>query len=439
MDPTALRDEATALLRDLVRVDTSNPPGRETPAALVVRDYLEANGVTCELVARDPERANVIARLPGTGEGPSLALLGHTDVVPAEAGDWTHDPFGAHLDEDGYVWGRGTCDMKNELATRCVTVAALARSGFRPRGDLLLISQADEEDGSDEVGMPWLLETRPDLRCDYAIDEGGGVRLELADGRIAYMLQIGEKATLPATVSALGEAGHASIPTLGRNAVPLLAELIRRLDEHRTERRLVPAIRAMVESLGIDADQSLDAIATQVGALHLAFAAEIDALLGITIAPTLLTGSSARNVLPARASVGVDCRILPGDREADLERELRTALGDDIPYEIVLDQGITGGTASPVDTPLHDAIQATIDGVDPGAILVPSLSTGFTDAAFVRQAFGTVAYGFWPVTFTPLDVYEQGIHNRDERIHVDDLGRAVEMQIEICRRVVGDR
>ena len=176
----ALRDEAVELLRDLVRVDSSNPPGRETPVAMVVKQYLEANGLEVELVARDPERANLITRLPGTGDGPSLALMGHTDVVPADAKDWTHPPFGAHLDDDGYIWGRGTCDMKNELATRCVTIAHLARTGFQPRGDLLLISQADEEDGMEEVGMPWLLKERPDLRCDYAIDEGGGMRVELA-------------------------------------------------------------------------------------------------------------------------------------------------------------------------------------------------------------------------------------------------------------------
>ena len=433
----ALRDEAVGLMRDLVRVDTSNPPGRETPAAHVVKAYLEANGVACELVARDPDRANVIARLPGSGDGPSLALLGHTDVVPADAQDWTHPPFAAHLDDEGYVWGRGTCDMKNELATRCVALAHLARSGFRPKGDLLLISQADEEDGTEEVGMPWLLAERPDLRCDYAIDEGGGARLELADGRVVYTLQVGEKATLPATVTALGEAGHASIPTLGRNAVPLLAELIGRLDRHRTRRRLVPAIRAMVEALGVDPDQDLEAVAAQCGALHPAFATEMDALLGITIAPTLLTGSSARNVLPGRASVGVDCRILPGDTESDLERELAAALGEGIPYEVALDQGITGGTESPLGTPLHDAIGAAVAAHEPGAVLVPQLSTGFTDAAFVRQAFGTVAYGFWPLTTTPLDVYEAGIHNRDERIHVDDLGVAVGMHIAIAESLLG--
>ena len=434
---TALRDEAVELLRDLIRVDSSNPPGRETPAAMVVKQYLEANGIACELVARDPERANLVARVPGRGTGPSLALMGHTDVVPAHAPDWTHPPFGAHLDDEGYIWGRGTCDMKNELATRCVTIAHLVRSGFQPSGDLLLISQADEEDGMEEVGMPWLLKERPDLKCDYAIDEGGGVRLELVDGRVVYTLQVGEKATLPATITALGEAGHASVPTLGRNAVPMVAELITRLAAHRTEKRLVPAIRGMVASLGVDADQDLDVVAAQVGALHPAFAAEMEALLGITIAPTLLTGSSARNVLPGRASVGLDCRIMPGDTEADLDHELAEALGGDIPFERVFDQHINGGTESPLGTPLHEAIAASLEAADPGAMLVPTLSTGFTDAAYMRQAFGTVAYGFWPLRHTPLDVYEGGMHNKDERIHRDDLGLATAMQIDIVQRLLG--
>ena len=434
---TALRDEAVVLMRDLIRVDSSNPPGRETPVAMVVKQYLEANGVACELVARNPDRANLIARVPGRGTGPSLALMGHTDVVPADAQDWTHPPFGAHLDDEGYIWGRGTCDMKNELATRCVTIAHLVRSGFQPSGDLLLISQADEEDGMEEVGMPWLLKERPDLKCDYAIDEGGGVRLELVDGRVVYTLQVGEKATLPATITALGEAGHASVPTLGRNAVPMVAELITRLAAHRTEKRLVPAIRGMVAALGVDPDQDLDAVAAQVSALHPMFAAEMDALLGITIAPTLLTGSSARNVLPGRASVGLDCRILPGDTEADLDHELAEALGGDIPFDRVFDQHINGGTESPLGTPLHDAVAAALEAADPGAVLVPQLSTGFTDAAYMRQAFGTVAYGFWPLRHTPLDVYEGGMHNKDERIHRDDLGLATMMQIDIVQRLLG--
>ena len=123
MDDTALRDEAAELLRDLLRIDTSNPPGGETPAAQLLKRYLEANGVECELVARDPDRANLIARIPGSGGGPSLALVGHTDVVPADAEDWQRPPFAGELDRDGYIWGRGAVDMKNETATRAVAMA----------------------------------------------------------------------------------------------------------------------------------------------------------------------------------------------------------------------------------------------------------------------------------------------------------------------------
>ena len=132
VDERDLRDEAAGLLRDLLRIDTSNPPGRETPAAVLLSEYLEANGVACELVARDPDRANLIARIPGTGDGPSMALIGHTDVVPANAEDWQHPPFSGHLDGDGFLWGRGAADMKNETATRAVAMAALSRSGSAP-------------------------------------------------------------------------------------------------------------------------------------------------------------------------------------------------------------------------------------------------------------------------------------------------------------------
>ena len=259
MTERELRDEATALLRDLLRVDTSNPPGRETPAALLLKEYLEASGVECELVASDPDRANLVARIPGSGGGPSLALVGHTDVVPADAQDWRHPPFSGHLDEDGYLWGRGAVDMKNETATRAVTMAVLAREGFRPRGDLLFIAEADEEDGAEPVGMIWLVKARPDLRVDYALNEGGGERLELADGRIVVPLEVGEKATLPTLVTALGEAGHASTPTAGANAVPRLAVLIQRLAEHRTEQRVLPETQAMLEELAGPLDGDLDA------------------------------------------------------------------------------------------------------------------------------------------------------------------------------------
>ena len=291
MIDAALHEEAISLTRDLVRVDSSNPPGNETPAALVLKRYLEANGLECELVARDPDRANLVARIPGKGTGPSLALLGHTDVVPADAQDWQHGPFSGDVDDDGYLWGRGTVDMKNETATRAVAMAVLAREGFQPNGDLVYIAEADEEDGTHPVGMVWLVGERPDLATDFAINEGGGDRTVLSDGRVFVPICVGEKCCLAALVTALGEAGHASTPNAGANAVPRLATLINRLAAYRPERRLLPETRAMLEALiGPFDEDDLDAALERAAALHSSFPEVIPALFGITIAPTRLVG-----------------------------------------------------------------------------------------------------------------------------------------------------
>jgi acetylornithine deacetylase/succinyl-diaminopimelate desuccinylase-like protein len=433
----ALRAEATSLLRDLLRIDTSNPPGGETPAARLLADYLQSAGVDCELVARDPARANLVARIPGTGEGPSLAFMGHTDVVPADARDWAHPPFSGHMDAAGFVWGRGAVDMKNETATRAVAVAALARSDFHPRGDLVFIAQADEEDGTQEVGLKWLRDARPDIACDYAIDEGGGARLELADGRVVVPINTGEKATLPVLVTALGEAGHASTPSAGANAVPRLARLIERLAAHRTERIVPPHSRRVLEILVGGFDGGVDGAIDRAAHLHPTFLDDLPPLFGSTIAPTRLRGSGARNVMPGRASVECDCRVLPGTTPDDLERELRAALGEDVPYELEFLEPPVGGTVAPIGTPLFQICQDFLDEHDAGATLLPMISPGFCDSHFMRESFGTVAYGFWPLRATPIDLYHGVIHNRDERIHVDDLVYATRFHIYAAERLLG--
>jgi acetylornithine deacetylase/succinyl-diaminopimelate desuccinylase-like protein len=436
LDDAKLCDEATRLLRELLRIDTSNPPGRETPAALELARYLELAGVECELVARDPDRANLVARIAGTGDGPSLCFLGHTDVVPApDPGDWAHPPFSGHLDQDGFIWGRGATDMKNETVTRTVAFATLARSGFRPRGDLLLVCQADEEDGTEGVGLSWLVRERPDLACDYAIDEGGGARYELADGRVVVTISTGEKATLPVRVEALGLAGHASTPDAGENAVYRLARLVDRLAAHRPERVLTPQVRVMLEALLGTLDGDLDRAVEQVRALHPDLALDLTPVLGTTIAPTRLGASTALNVIPSRATVDCDCRLLPGGTAEVLEAELRATLGDDIPYELEFLDGIVGGSSSPVGTPLYAACESFLAEHDPGAVLLPILLTGFCDMHYLREAFGTIAYGFWPVRTTPLDVYRHGFHNRDERIHVDDLVHAIRFHLHAAHAI----
>jgi acetylornithine deacetylase/succinyl-diaminopimelate desuccinylase-like protein len=440
-EATPLRDEAVALLRELLAIDTSNPPGRETAGAELLAGYLERNGVACELVAREPARANLVARLPGRQHGPSLMLLGHTDVVPADAKLWRRPPFGGELDDDGYVWGRGALDMKNEVVTRAVALAALARSGEPLDGDLVFVAVADEEDGTNGVGMSWLVDERPDLATDYVINEGAAERLVLADGRTVVTLSVGEKAATCARVTALGDPGHSSDPYETEHAVPILAELIGRLARYRPRRRLLPATRALLEALVGDeappVERDLDAAVERASALHPALRGLLAPLFSTTIAPTRLYGSEALNVLPARASVDCDCRVLPGSTLEQLRAELVQALGSDLPYELEFVDPLVGGTISSLDSPLYDACCRFVARHDPEAIMLPTICTGFTDSHYARESFGSVAYGFWPVRRTPYEVWSTTAHGHDERVHADDLAYATLFHIEVCRGLLG--
>lgn len=433
-----LFEEVLEVARALIRFDTSNAPGfpgNETLAAAYLHEYLTDAGVDCELVARDPHRANLVARIPGTGEAPSLAFVGHLDVVPADPRDWTHPPFAAVVDEGGWLWGRGAVDMKNEVAARAVAMASLARDGFRPRGDLWLIAVADEEDGTADVGMRWLLEARPDIRPDLAINEGGGERLPLADGRVLQTVSVGEKGTYPVRVVAVGEAGHASTPDVGANAVPILGELLRRVGPGMPTPQVSPHVDAMLAVLVGEYDDRGAAL-LEAAALHPVLAHTIPALGGTTLAPTLLEGSFKRNVMPARASVELDCRILPGTTEADVERAVRARLGTDLPYDLEFPERLVAGSASSPTTGLMDAISRVLVASGDDADLLPMLCTGFTDSVYLREAGTPTAYGFSPFRSTSAEVLTAGFHNADERVHVDDLLLSVEFHVALARELL---
>ncbi len=443
-DPRRLQEEVVSLTRDLVRMDTTNPPGNETVAAQHLKDYLEDAGLECALEARDPARANVVARLAG-GDGPSLAFVGHTDVVPADPRDWTHPPFEAVVDDDGWLYGRGAVDMKNEVAARAVALATLARSGFRPSGDLWFLAVADEEDGSADVGMRWLLEARPDIRPDLSVNEGGGERLELVDGRTMLTVGVGEKGTFPARVTAVGEAGHGSMPTVGDNPVPRLGALLGRVGLGLPRPRQHPVVAATLAALlGVDlaelggvSDEEYAAAVDRAATLHPVLEHELPALLGTTAAPTMVSGSTKRNVIPARAWVELDCRILPGTTEADVEADVRALLGDGPPYELSWPEALVAGSASAAEGVLMDAIATFLREEGDDAGVLPMLCTGFTDSVYLRKAAGTLAYGFSPFRSTPADVLEAGFHNADERVHVDDLLLSTRFHLDLARRLLG--
>jgi acetylornithine deacetylase/succinyl-diaminopimelate desuccinylase-like protein len=431
---TALRDEATQVLSDLIRIDTTNPPGRETAAATFLLELLESEGIECELVAREHDRANLVARLRGTGEGPSLALVGHTDVVYADPAEWSVDPFSGHV-SDGWVWGRGAVDMKSHTAANALALVRLARAGFRPRGDIVMIAEADEEDGADRVGLPWLVEERPDLRTEYALNEGGGERLELSDGRVIYLMSTAEKATMPMRVVVHGVAGHASTPALGDNALRRLGPVIERLLTHRPARRVEPELEAMLDAL-VPEGGSLETRMERAGALHPVLAQLVDPMSRVTLTPTQVAASRKRNVIPARAEVVCDCRVLPGTTVDELNGEFRAALAG-LEYELEPVEPPMGGTRSPLGTPLEDVCREFVERLEPGALVIPTMCVGFTDSHHLRQAFGTVALGFLPLRHTDPLLAAETIHSADERIRRDDLVVAVEFLEHACRTIGG--
>jgi acetylornithine deacetylase/succinyl-diaminopimelate desuccinylase-like protein len=430
---TSLRDEVADLLSRLIRLDTTNPPGDETAAAELLREYLEANGVDCALYARVPERASLVARIRGTGDGPSLLLLSHTDVVLADPREWSVPPFSGEL-RDGEIWGRGALDMKGQVAANAVAIASLAREGFRPAGDLIFAATADEEVGNG-FGLQWLCEAHPDaVRCDYAVNEGAGDRLDLGGG-IYYICSTAEKMTAPFNVRVHGRSGHASMPGIADNALVKAAVLIERLAAYRPEPELQQEVEAFLRTV-LGEVPPAESVLERARAVHPLAAELVEPLLALTFSPTMISASQKRNVIPALCEIVVDCRLLPGQSPEAVDGIVREVLGGDLPYDVDW-QEAQGGTRSKLDTPLWDAVDTFVAQLEPGARAVPICSAGFTDSHWLREAFGTTAYGFFPARAMPPEIAAQLIHSADERVPVDDLELGLDWLRFAARAVCG--
>jgi len=426
--------EAEALLRGLLRFNTVNPPGNERAAQEHLAEHLTQAGFECELLGALPERPNLVARLRGGAEGPTLCYLGHVDTVLADSSEWTHDPWSGEL-ADGFIWGRGALDMKSQVAAEIAAAASLAREGWRPtRGELLIVSVVDEETGG-ELGAQWITENHPEkVRCDLLVNEGGGAVFEYG-GRRCYGVCCAEKGVFRFTVTTDGVAGHASMPGMGENALLKMGPVLERLAARQPTYTPTAEPLAFLRGIGEDPEDPEGSIA-RLRAADPRLATMFEPMFGVTFTPTRIKASEKINVIPSRAEMKVDCRVPPGLGEEEVRAGIREVLGEE-GFAIEFTERVVGNR-SPLDSELMDTISSWIAEQDPGAEVVPVILPGFTDSRHFRLAFPEcVAYGFFPHRHQSLLASAPLVHGADERIDVRDLAFATELFRDLAKRVLG--
>ncbi|WP_344792026.1 M20/M25/M40 family metallo-hydrolase [Gryllotalpicola daejeonensis] len=444
-----LTTQTIELLRELIRnacvSDGSADSGGEARSAATLQRFFEGSGVRIELVEPHPGRVSLIATLPGTDpEGPSLLLLGHTDVVPAGRG-WTHDPFGGDVvgeGPDAEVWGRGALDMLHLTASYAVALRAIATSGVPLRGRLVFAGVADEESGG-VLGAQWILANRPDLvNVDGVISETGGIPLAV-DGQVrGVTVTVGEKGMSGRRLRVAGHPRHASTPWGADNAVITAASAITRIGEHAATAQIDDLWPQYVAVLDVPDDvkaalvdpELIDAALPQLGPI----AGLAHAVTHTTYSPDIVRGGDKLNVVPQSAHVDLDIRTLPGVSAADVDEHLRAALGPLASRVTIEPLGSESpASRSPLDTPLYGALCDAVAAAYPGAHAVPVIAPGAADSRYFRQR-GIPAYGFG--MFSPRwrhSDFRHLVHSVDERVDLATIDLAVHAIERVARQVLG--
>jgi len=428
--------DPVARVQEYLRVNTTNPPGNESLGVDFFRRIFEAEGVRYETAESAPGRGNIWARLEG-GSEPALLLLHHMDVVPADPQYWSTSPLSGEL-RDGHVYGRGALDTKTLGILHLEAFLALHRAGRPLRRPVLFMATADEEAGG-FFGVGWLVEKRPELfrNVGWVLNEGG-TGFEL-NGRHVFEVEVTQKVPLWIRMVAQDEPGHGSLPRVTSS----VHRLIRSLDNvrrHVFEPRLVPAVEAYFKArsaagIGPFADRlAQPAAAVRDPAFLHRLQLEspfLAALTRNTCSITRLEGSPKINVVPPQASAEIDCRLLP---DQDPDRFLRSLadIVDDSAIRIEKIMAFSPAVSS-TDTDLFRALRQVTTRHFPGAALLPSVQSGFTDSHFLRDR-GMVCYGFNPMLIPPADA--AGVHGNNERVSVENIRRGVVMMQEIVRALV---
>ncbi len=436
-----LHERPVELLQHLVRFDTTNPPGDERPCVEWVADVLAAYGVESDLVARDPERPNLVARLPG-GDAPPLLLYGHVDVVPTTGQDWTHPPFEGRV-ADGSVWGRGTLDMKGGVAMLLSAFLRAAATDADLAGDLVLCLLADEEDGGDD-GAAFVVSEHPDLVADaeYALGEFGGFTMDLA-GQQFYPVQVAEKQVCWLELTFTGPAGHGSLPSTD-DAMARMGRAVAALDDATLPVHVTPPARRMFSAVAEELSPPaswvvrgllrppltrpllglLDRLGEDTDTLA--------ALLRNTVNATVVRGGGKENVVPETVTLSLDVRLLPGFGPDDAVREVRAVVGDGPEIEVVR----YGEGPPAAEMGQFDLLAGVLEDADPDGAVVPLLLSGASDARHFSD-IGIQTYGFTPMQLPDDFDFTERIHAADERIPVEAVEWGSERVFEAVARYEG--
>ncbi|NOX60345.1 MAG: M20/M25/M40 family metallo-hydrolase [Chloroflexi bacterium] len=409
-----------ALLQRLIQFDTTNPPGNEAECIAFINRVLSQAGIEAQILAKSPQRPNLIARLPGRGNAPPLLLYGHVDVVTTENQEWLQPPFEGKV-ADGFVWGRGALDMKGGVAMMLSAFLRAKSEGLDLPGDVIFVALADEEAGGD-FGARFLVEEHAHLfdGVRYAIGEFGGFTLYVGNRRF-YPIQVAEKQICWLKATIRGQGGHGSMPVRG-GAMAKLARFLLNIDQHRLPVHVTPAAQlmfdAMASSLGglngwilrqLTNPRLTNIILDRLGPRGRIF----DPLLHNTVSATILHGGDKINVIPSQVVVELDGRLLPGFSPDDFMAELRQIVGEEIALEVMRHDP---GPADP-DMGLFDALANILREADPDGVPIPLLLSGVTDGRFFSR-LGIQTYGFLPMPLPKDFNFVQTIHAANERIPI---------------------
>ncbi len=429
----ALYNEALDYFQRYLRINTSNPPGREEQGARFFEEILTKEGIQNQVLIFPPDRGNIIARLKGAGTKPPLILLNHIDVVPVEKDEiWDCEPFSGVI-QDGFIWGRGALDMKGMGILELMTVLILARHRLPLSRDIIFLASSAEETGGTE-GVEYVFQKCPELKeAEFALNEGGGIRLTGERKIPVYCIGVAEKVALRLRLTTSGRGGHGSIHSEDNPNISLIKALLR-VESLREPACLLPATKQFFSAIAPLMEEGMrdgfadieHALADEEFERLFSKNGYYDAMVRNTKVITVLEAGHKLNVIPAKAHGYVDCRLIPGVRKSDFLARLRAHLGDAVTVEIA-EEG-RESPPSPVDTPLYRAILKTARRIDQDAIVAPFMMTGGSDSSLLRVN-GINTYGFVPYR---LDVLEkQRVHGRNERLSLLNLKFGLRTLLEI--------